>query len=211
MPGSILPPARRNPRRHEKSLPAICAATSSTCRPLPAAPCWSKGSKGSKALKPAARNDQRGRRKRRQNLMAICHDARKGRNTGSHWFKPVAPTALPDPRPWHSGMVGSAFARSGFRQKAATEKCAALCRAAATLRPRAAGSSVSIFKSAIRNRKAGSSVCNGPGTIPTQTTIWCTVVVNQVGRENRCDTPSELSRRHWLSRPSWISADISTA
>ena len=25
--------------------------------------------------------------------MAICYDARKGRNTGSHWFKPVAPSA----------------------------------------------------------------------------------------------------------------------
>jgi hypothetical protein len=41
--------------------------------------------------KPAVRNDQRGWRKRRHDLMAICHDARKGRNTGSHWSKPVAP------------------------------------------------------------------------------------------------------------------------
>jgi hypothetical protein len=23
--------------------------------------------------------------------MAICHDARKGRHSGSHWSKPVAP------------------------------------------------------------------------------------------------------------------------
>ena len=41
--------------------------------------------------KPAVRNDQRGRRKRGRDLMAICHDARKGRYTGSHWSKPVAP------------------------------------------------------------------------------------------------------------------------
>jgi len=40
--------------------------------------------------KPAVRNDKRGRRKRGQDLMAICHNARKGRNTGSHWSKPVA-------------------------------------------------------------------------------------------------------------------------
>ena len=45
-------------------------------------PCWGK---------PAVRNDQRGRRKRGQDLMAICHTARKGRHTGSHWSKPVAP------------------------------------------------------------------------------------------------------------------------
>jgi len=41
--------------------------------------------------KPAVRNEQRGWRKRGQDLMAICHNARKGRNTGSHWSKPVAP------------------------------------------------------------------------------------------------------------------------
>jgi hypothetical protein len=41
--------------------------------------------------KPAVRNDQRGWRKRGQDLMAICHDARKGRHSGSHWSKPVAP------------------------------------------------------------------------------------------------------------------------
>jgi hypothetical protein len=40
----------------------------------------------------AVRNDKRGRRKRGQDLMAICHHARKGRNTGSHWSKPVAPS-----------------------------------------------------------------------------------------------------------------------
>ena len=39
----------------------------------------------------AVRNDQRGWRKRRDDLMAICHDARKGRYNGSHWSKPVAP------------------------------------------------------------------------------------------------------------------------
>jgi hypothetical protein len=41
--------------------------------------------------KPAVRNDKRGWRKRGQDLMAICHNARKGRYTGSHWSKPVAP------------------------------------------------------------------------------------------------------------------------
>ena len=39
----------------------------------------------------AVRNDERGWRKRRQDLVAICHDARKGRYNGSHWSKPVAP------------------------------------------------------------------------------------------------------------------------
>ena len=41
--------------------------------------------------KPAVRHDKRGWGKRGQDLMAICHNARKGRNTGSHWSKPVAP------------------------------------------------------------------------------------------------------------------------
>lgn len=41
--------------------------------------------------RPAARRDRRGRGKRGQDLMAICHDARKDRNRGSHWSKPVAP------------------------------------------------------------------------------------------------------------------------
>ena len=53
----------------------------------------------------AVRDEQRGWGKRRQDLMAVCHDARKGRNTGIHWSKPVAPplhstsimTHLPDP------------------------------------------------------------------------------------------------------------------
>jgi len=39
----------------------------------------------------AVRDDERGWGKRGQDLMAICHDARKGRNAGSHWSKPVAP------------------------------------------------------------------------------------------------------------------------
>ena len=34
--------------------------------------------------KPAVRNNKRGWRKRGQDLMAICHDARKGRHSGSH-------------------------------------------------------------------------------------------------------------------------------
>ena len=39
----------------------------------------------------AVRNDKRGWRKRGQDLMAICHNAQKGRDHGSHWSKPVAP------------------------------------------------------------------------------------------------------------------------
>ena len=39
--------------------------------------------------KPAVRNEPRGWRKRGQDLMAICHDARKGRYSGSHWSKPA--------------------------------------------------------------------------------------------------------------------------
>ena len=54
----------------------------------------------------AVRNDRRGWRKRGQDLMAICHNARKGRNTGSHWSKPVAP-------PLHS----TSYCCSGRRYK----------------------------------------------------------------------------------------------
>ena len=43
----------------------------------------------------AVRDEQRGWGKRGQDLsrfrIGICHDARKDRNTGSHWSKPVAP------------------------------------------------------------------------------------------------------------------------
>src|SRR3989304_6438003 len=35
--------------------------------------------------KPTVRNEWRGWRKRRQDLKAVCHDARKGRNNGRHW------------------------------------------------------------------------------------------------------------------------------
>jgi len=38
--------------------------------------------------KPAVRNEPRGWRNRRQDLIAICHDARKGRHAGSYWSKP---------------------------------------------------------------------------------------------------------------------------
>jgi len=41
--------------------------------------------------KPAVRDETRGWGNRRQDLMAICHDARKSRNIGSHWSKPGAP------------------------------------------------------------------------------------------------------------------------
>ena len=37
------------------------------------------------------RDETRGWGKRQHDLMAICHDARKSRNTGSHWSKPGAP------------------------------------------------------------------------------------------------------------------------
>jgi hypothetical protein len=36
-------------------------------------------------------DEQRGWGKRREDLMAVCHAARKGRNIGIHWSKPVAP------------------------------------------------------------------------------------------------------------------------
>jgi len=39
----------------------------------------------------AVRDELRGWGKRRQDLMAVCHDARKGRAIGIHWSKPVAP------------------------------------------------------------------------------------------------------------------------
>jgi hypothetical protein len=39
----------------------------------------------------AVRDDERGWRKRRHDLAAICHDARKGRYEGSRWSKPGAP------------------------------------------------------------------------------------------------------------------------
>ena len=53
----------------------------------------------------AVRDEQRGWGKRRQDLMAVCHDARKGRNIGIHWSKPVAPplhstSSSPPPTSW---------------------------------------------------------------------------------------------------------------
>jgi len=39
----------------------------------------------------AVRDEKRGWGKRRHDLMAICHDARKSRYIGSHWSKPGAP------------------------------------------------------------------------------------------------------------------------
>ena len=39
----------------------------------------------------AVRDEKRGRGKRRHDLMAVCHDARKGRYTGSRWSNPGAP------------------------------------------------------------------------------------------------------------------------
>jgi hypothetical protein len=39
--------------------------------------------------KSAVRNEPRGWRNPRHDLMAICHDAREGRHSGSHWSKPA--------------------------------------------------------------------------------------------------------------------------
>ena len=49
--------------------------------------------------KPAVRDETRGWGNRRHDLMSICHDARKGRNIGSHWSKPGAPP------PYSTGAV----------------------------------------------------------------------------------------------------------
>ena len=57
--------------------------------------------------KPAVRNEQRGWRKRGQDLMAICHNARKGRHTGSHWSKPAR---LRSTLPVRRQFCSSAFA-----------------------------------------------------------------------------------------------------
>ena len=47
----------------------------------------------------AVRNGKRGWGKRGQDLMAICHNARKGRHIRSHWSKPVAPPLHSSIRP----------------------------------------------------------------------------------------------------------------
>ena len=39
----------------------------------------------------------------------------------------------------------------------------------------------------------GSSVCNGSGTIPAQTTIWYAVLINQVGRAQCSQNPKGIS------------------
>ena len=54
----------------------------------------------------AVRDEQRGWGKRRQDLMAVCHDARKGRNIGIHWSKPVAP-------PLHSTSLKRHYGKKG--------------------------------------------------------------------------------------------------
>ena len=63
--------------------------------------------------KPAARNEPRGWRNRRHDLMAICHDARKGRHSGSHWSKPAR---LRSTRPVFFSMLASVFSISRFCQ-----------------------------------------------------------------------------------------------
>ena len=59
----------------------------------------------------AVRDEQRGWGKRRHDLMAICHDARKGRNIGSHWSKPVAP-------PLHSTSLKRHYGKKGKERAA---------------------------------------------------------------------------------------------
>jgi hypothetical protein len=46
-----------------------------------------------------------------------------------------------------------------------------------------AGSIISFFNAGPVGDATGSSVCNGSGTIPAQTTIWYAMLINQVGRE----------------------------
>jgi hypothetical protein len=58
----------------------------------------------------AVRNDKRGQRKCGQDLMAICHHARKGRHTGSHWSKPVA-------LPLYSTRPPAPFLRPGLSKR----------------------------------------------------------------------------------------------
>ena len=55
--------------------------------------------------KPAVRNEPRGWRNRGHDLMAICHDARKGRYTGSHWSNPGAPPLHSTAPRWLSTIV----------------------------------------------------------------------------------------------------------
>ena len=56
--------------------------------------------------KPAVRDETRGWGNRRQDLMAICHDARKSRNIGSHWSKPGAPPPYSTTSsPWRPRLI----------------------------------------------------------------------------------------------------------
>ena len=58
--------------------------------------------------KPALRNEPRGWRKRGHDLTAICHDARKGRHSGSHWSEPprLRSTRPVDVTPGPGGLCG---------------------------------------------------------------------------------------------------------
>lgn len=63
----------------------------------------------------AVRDDQRGWRKRRHDLAAICHDARKSRYIGSRWSKLGAP-------PLHStSKFTSSWRRFGLHQTPKSE------------------------------------------------------------------------------------------
>ena len=78
---------------------------------------------------------------------------------------------------------------------------------------RTAGSIISFFcllqivnrKSQILNQQAGSSVCNGSGTIPAQTTIWYAVLVNQVDcdRIPKIPTGFHHSAQRWTTESAY--------
>jgi hypothetical protein len=61
--------------------------------------------------KSAVRNEPSGWRNRGHDLVAICHNARKGRYTGSHWSKPVAPPLYSTSA---SEKVPAGFPRTGW-------------------------------------------------------------------------------------------------
>jgi hypothetical protein len=103
VPHSALKPAPLVPAQNRPRIPTHWLLT---YRPPAAniAPCLVRPKTNSPS--PAQRSVQagaqtRGWRNRGHDLMAICHDARKGRYRASHWSKPVAPplhSTSPSPR-----------------------------------------------------------------------------------------------------------------
>jgi hypothetical protein len=67
--------------------------------------------------KPAVRDETRGWGNRQHDLMAICHDARKSRNIGSHWSKPGAPP------PYSTGAVPSGQNPNPLKIANTPQKC----------------------------------------------------------------------------------------